>query len=53
MMTVTHNGKQYNASKLNDNEWKLSSVDKPRESLTMNRQQMALAGLLEQVEKQS
>ncbi|MFV5926737.1 hypothetical protein ACLIKC_06605 [Klebsiella aerogenes] len=52
-MTVTHNGKQYNASKLNDNEWRLSSVDKPRESLTMNRAQMAYAGLLKQVEKQS
>ncbi|WP_197090559.1 hypothetical protein [Leclercia sp. 119287] len=52
-MTVTHNGKQYTASKLNDNEWRLSSVDKPRESITLNRQQMAFAGLLEQVEKQS
>ncbi|HDR2495906.1 TPA: hypothetical protein QCI22_002539 [Enterobacter roggenkampii] len=49
-MIVTHNGKQYTAKKLNDNEWQLSSVDKLRESLTMNRQQMALAGLLEQVE---
>ncbi|EOY8683591.1 hypothetical protein ACQFHU_003283 [Escherichia coli] len=52
-MTVTHNGKQYTAKKLNDNEWKLSSVDKPRESFTMDRAQMAYAGLLEQVEKQS
>ena len=52
-MTVTHNGKQYTASKLNDNEWKLSSVDKPRETLTLDRAQMAYAGLLEQVEKQS
>lgn len=52
-MTVTHNGKQYTASKLNDNEWKLSSVDNPRESLTMDRAQMAYAGLLKQVEKQS
>lgn len=52
-MTVTHNGKKYTASKLNDDEWRLSSVDKPRESLTKNRQQMALAGLLKQVEKQS
>lgn len=52
-MTVTHNGKQYTASKLNDNEWKLSSVDKPRESITLNRQQMHVAGLLAQVEKQS
>ncbi|WP_072036737.1 hypothetical protein [Leclercia adecarboxylata] len=52
-MTVTHNGKQYTASKLNENEWKLSSVDNPRESITLNRQQMAYAGLLEQVEEQS
>lgn len=52
-MTVTHNGKQYTASKLNENEWKLSSVDKPRESFTMDRKQMQLAGLLEQVEGKS
>ena len=25
-MTVTHNGKQYTTKKLNDNEWKLTSV---------------------------
>lgn len=49
-MTVTHNGKQYHASKLNDNEWQLSSVDKPREKITMNRWQMHIAGLLQQVE---
>jgi len=52
-MIVTHNGKQYTASKLNDNEWRLSSVDKPRETLTLDRAQMAYAGLLEQVEGQS
>lgn len=52
-MTVTHNGKQYTASKLNDNEWRLSLVDKPRETITLNRQQMAFAGLLEQVEGKS
>lgn len=52
-MTVTHNGKQYTASKLNDNEWKLSSVDKPREKITMNRQQMDLAELLQRVEGKS
>ncbi|HFV9210172.1 TPA: hypothetical protein ACIAH4_004426 [Enterobacter roggenkampii] len=52
-MTVTHNGKQYTAKKLNDNEWRLSSVDKPRESITLDRAQMAYAGLLAQVEKQS
>lgn len=26
MMKVTHNGKQYTAKKLNDNEWQLTSV---------------------------
>ncbi|ACB02430.1 hypothetical protein PHI80_44 [Enterobacteria phage phi80] len=49
-MTVTHNGKQYTAKKLNDNEWQLTSVSNPREKLTMNRWHMKLAGLLEQVE---
>lgn len=52
-MTVTHNGKQYTASKLNDNEWRLTSVDNPRDQVTLNRWQMRVAGLLEQVEKQS
>ncbi|HED1216874.1 TPA: hypothetical protein R4R66_004744, partial [Enterobacter asburiae] len=50
MMTVTHNGKQYSAKKLNDNEWQLTSVSNPREKLTLNRQQMNFAGLLKQVE---
>ncbi|WP_410736542.1 hypothetical protein [Citrobacter koseri] len=49
-MTVTHNGKKYTAKKLNDNEWQLTCVDKPRDKITMNRWQMKLAGLLEQVE---
>ena len=52
-MTITHNGKQYRVSKLNANEWQLSSVDKPREKITMNRWQMDLAGLLQQVEGKS
>ncbi|EPK7549313.1 TPA: hypothetical protein L3E74_000927 [Enterobacter hormaechei] len=49
-MTVAHNGKQYTAKKLNDNEWQLTSVTSQREKLTLNRWQMKLAGLLEQVE---
>jgi hypothetical protein len=49
-MTVTHNGKQYTAKKLNDNEWQLTSVSAPRDKLTLNRWQMHVAGLLEQVE---
>lgn len=52
-MTVTHKGKQYTDKKLNDNEWKLSSVDKPREKITMNRWQVHIAGLLQQVEGKS
>ncbi|HIC6097664.1 TPA: hypothetical protein ACW47E_002110 [Salmonella enterica subsp. enterica serovar Nagoya] len=52
-MTVTNNVKQYNASKLNDNEWQLSSVDKPREKITMNRWQMHISWLLQQVEGKS
>ncbi|MDH0438093.1 hypothetical protein [Enterobacter cloacae] len=49
-MIVTHNGKQYTAKKLNDNEWQLTSLSAPREKLTLNRRQMHIAGLLEQVE---
>ncbi|MEG7486651.1 hypothetical protein V6D92_07750 [Enterobacter hormaechei] len=49
-MTVTHNGKQYTAKKLNDNEWQLTSVSAPREKLVLNRWQMHIAGLLKQVE---
>ena len=49
-MTVTHNGKQYTAKKLNDNEWQLTSVSNPREKMTLNRRQMHVSGLLAQVE---
>ncbi|HCN5322517.1 TPA: hypothetical protein N6X42_002916 [Escherichia coli] len=49
-MIVTHNGKQYTAKKLNDDEWQLIAVSAPRERLTLNRRQMHVAGLLEQVE---
>lgn len=52
-MTVTHNGKQCHASKLNDNEWQFVSVDKPREKITMNRRQLDYGGLLQQVEGKS
>ena len=52
-MTATHNGKQYTVTELNDNEWRLVSVENPRFTLTMDRKQMALAGLLEQVEGKS
>lgn len=49
-MTVTHNGKQYTAKKLNENEWQLTSVSSQREKMTLNRWQMHVAGLLAQVE---
>ncbi|ELR0680151.1 hypothetical protein R3J08_002568 [Enterobacter hormaechei] len=49
-MTVTHNSKQYTAKKLNDNEWQLTSLSAQREKLVLNRWQMHIAGLLEQVE---
>lgn len=52
-MTVTHNNKQYTVRKMTGNVWRLTSVDKPRESLTLNRWQMHIAGLLEQVEVKS
>lgn len=52
-MTVTHKGKQYTVTELNDNEWRLTSVENPRFSLTMDRKQMSMAGLLEQVERKS
>lgn len=44
-MTVTHNGKQYTAKKLNDNEWQLTEIGNPRHKLTFNRDQMINAGL--------
>ena len=51
-MTVIHNGKQYTVkrSAMNVNEWRLTSLTNPREQLTLNRWQMHIAGLLEQVE---
>ncbi|MBJ8867683.1 hypothetical protein [Citrobacter koseri] len=52
--TVTHNGKQYTVSRMADgHHWQLTSVDKPREKITMNHWQMDLAGLLQQVEGKS
>lgn len=53
MMTVTHNGKQYTIRKTTENVWRLTSVNRPRESFTLNRRQMELAGLLQQVEGKS
>ncbi|NRF76620.1 hypothetical protein [Citrobacter braakii] len=45
-MTVTHNGKQYHASKLaNGHMWQLTEIGNPRHKLTFNRDQMIKAGL--------
>lgn len=49
-MKVYKNSPDYHAFL---NEWQLSSVDKPREKITMNRWQMDLDGLLQQVEGKS
>ncbi|WP_176691633.1 hypothetical protein [Superficieibacter electus] len=45
-MTVTHNGKQYTLSRMGCQYlWKLTEVGTPRNKITLNRQQMQLAGL--------
>lgn len=45
-MTVTHNGKQYTATKLaNGHMWQLTEIGKPRHKMTFNRDQMINAGL--------
>lgn len=50
-MTVTHNGRQYTVTKMADGAiYRLVSVEKPREQLTLTAFQMRISGLLEQVE---
>lgn len=45
-MKVTHNGTEYNVSKLACGyEWRLTDVNNPRSSIVLNADQMALAGL--------
>lgn len=45
--TVTHNGTEYNVTKLGCGyEWRLTKVSAPRESIVLNYDQMKLAGLL-------
>lgn len=45
-MTVTHNGKQYNVTKIaNGHMWQLTEIGNPRHKLTFNRDQMINAGL--------
>ncbi|WP_169738127.1 hypothetical protein [Siccibacter colletis] len=51
-MTVTHNGKQYTVTQLASGyQWQLVEVAAPRSKLTLNRQQMILAGFAHIVEK--
>lgn len=46
-MRVTHNGTEYNVSKLACGyEWRLTDVNNPRASIVLNADQMKLAGLL-------
>ena len=44
-MTVTHNGKLYHVSKMADGyTWRLTEIGAPRNSVTLNRDQMLIAG---------
>lgn len=43
-MTVTHQNQQYKVSRESQDEWRLTSVAKPRESITLSSQQMRVAG---------
>ena len=45
-MTVTHKGREYTVTKLADGlHWQLVEVGSPRRKVTLNRDQMVLAGL--------
>lgn len=43
-MKVTHQNQQYKVSRESQDEWRLTSVAKPRESITLSSQQMRVAG---------
>ena len=43
-MKVTHQNQQYYVTRQSDDEWRLTSVEKPRESITLSSQQMRVAG---------
>lgn len=49
-MKVTHNNQQYSVTRQNDDEWRLTSVEKPRESITLSSQHMREAGFGDIVE---
>lgn len=44
-MTVTHNGKLYHVAQMADRlHWRLTEIGAPRNSVTLNRDQMLIAG---------
>lgn len=49
-MKVTHQNQQYKVSRESQDEWRLTSVEKPRESITLSSQQMRVAGFGDIVE---
>ena len=42
-MTVTHQNRKYTVTRQSQQEWRLTSVEKPRESITLSSQQMRVA----------
>ena len=45
-MVITHNNQQYKVTSLaNGSFWRLNSVDSPRDSVVLNREQLVIAGL--------
>lgn len=51
-MEITHNNHQYKVTPMaNGSLWRLTSVDNPRESVVLNRDQMVIAGLGHVIEK--
>lgn len=44
MTTVTHNKQQYSVTKQSQDEWRLTSVERPRDSITLSAQHMREAG---------
>lgn len=43
-MKFTHNNQQYNVTRQSDDEWRLTSVENPRETITLSSQQLRVAG---------
>ena len=43
-MKVTHQNQPYKVSRESQDEWRLTSVEKPRESITLSSQQKRVAG---------